>query len=313
MREKDYIVIIGSANIDVAGYSHHPLNYADSNPEKIKFTPGGVGRNIAHNLALLGKNAWLLSAVGGDFYGQSLLAQTNQSGVYVDKCLIVPGENTSSYLSLLDNTGEMLVAINDMSISDCISAEFLAQHQEFIRGAKVIVADCNLSEEALVWVLENSGETPVFIDPVSAWKCVKIRDHLSKIHTLKPNRLEAETLSGIALSGREDVAKVAAWFHQHGLNRLVLSMGGDGVYYSDINGESGWSAPIKTNVINVTGAGDAMMAGLASCWVDGMPFIDSVRFAQGCSSMALACEYTNNPELSIANVTSLVENTECLN
>ena len=54
-------------------------------------------------------------------------------------------------------------------------------------------------------------------------------------------------------------------------------------------------------------------AGLASCWVDGMPFIDSVRFAQGCSSMALACEYTNNPELSIANVTSLVENTECLN
>ncbi|KAE9837854.1 pseudouridine kinase, partial [Escherichia coli] len=116
MREKDYIVIIGSANIDVAGYSHHPLNYADSNPGKIKFTPGGVGRNIAHNLALLGKNAWLLSAVGGDFYGQSLLAQTNQSGVYVDKCLIVPGENTSSYLSLLDNTGEMLVAINDMSI-----------------------------------------------------------------------------------------------------------------------------------------------------------------------------------------------------
>lgn len=90
MREKDYIVIIGSANIDVAGYSHHPLNYADSNPGKIKFTPGGVGRNIAHNLALLGKNAWLLSAVGGDFYGQSLLAQTNQSGVYVDKCLIVP-------------------------------------------------------------------------------------------------------------------------------------------------------------------------------------------------------------------------------
>ena len=138
----------------VAGYSHHPLNYADSN-RKIKL-PCGVGRNIAHNLALLGKCP-LLSAVGGDFYGQSLLAQTNQSGVYVDKCLIVPGENTSSYLSLLDNTGEMLVAINDMSISDCISAsEFLAQHQEFIRGAKVIVAGiATFSEEALVWVLEK--------------------------------------------------------------------------------------------------------------------------------------------------------------
>ena len=88
-------------------------------------------------------------------------------------------------------------------------------------------------------------------------------------------------------------------------------MGGDGVYYSDISGESGWSAPIKTNVINVTGAGDAMMADLPRV-VDGMPFAESVRFAQGCSSMAF-CEYTNNPDLSIANVISLVENAECLN
>ncbi|EOX1885676.1 pseudouridine kinase [Escherichia coli] len=297
MREKDYVVIIGSANIDVAGYSHESLNYADSNPGKIKFTPGGVGRNIAQNLALLGNKAWLLSAVGSDFYGQSLLTQTNQSGVYVDKCLIVPGENTSSYLSLLYNTGEMLVAINDMNISNAITAEYLAQHREFIQRAKVIVADCNISEEALAWILDNAANVPVFVDPVSAWKCIKVRDRLNQIHTLKPNRLEAETLSGIALSGRDDVAKVAAWFHQHGLNRLVLSMGGDGVYYSDISGENGWSAPIKTNVIYVTGAGDATMAGLASCWVDGMPFAESVRFAQGCSSMALACEYTNNPEL----------------
>ena len=76
-------------------------------------------------------------------------------------------------------------------------------------------------------------------------------------------------------------------------------MGGDGVYYSDIAGDCGWSLPIKTHVINVTGAGDAMMAGLASCWVDGMPFIDSVRFAQGCSSMALACEYMHGRRIRV--------------
>ena len=268
MCDKEYIITIGSANIDIAGYSYASLNYADSNPGKIKFTPGGVGRNIAHNLALLGKNSWLMSAVGDDFYGQSLLAQTTQSGVNVDKCLIVNGENTSSYLSLLDKTGEMLVAINDMTISEHISAEFLSQHIDFIQGAKVIVADCNISESTLVWLLNNAGKVPVFVDPVSAWKCVKIREHLAQIHTLKPNRLEAETLSGISLSDRNDAEKVA---------------------------------------VNDTGAGDAMMAGLASCWVDNMPFIDSIRFAQGCSSMALASEYTNNPELSVANVKSLVE------
>lgn len=90
-------------------------------------------------------------------------------------------------------------------------------------------------------------------------------------------------------------------------------MGGDGVYYSDIRGENGWFAPIKTNVINVTGAGDAMMAGLALCWVDGMLFAEFVCFAQGCLLMALFCEYTNNFDLLIANVILLVENAECLN
>lgn len=313
MLEDNYIVTIGSANMDVAGYSQNQLNYADSNPGKIRFTPGGVGRNIAHNIALLGKSSWLLTAVGDDFYGKSLLMQTELSGVHVDKCLKVSDESTSSYLSLLDNTGEMLVAINDMSISECLSPEFLAQHREFIRGARVIVVDCNISEAALAWIMENRGETPIFVDPVSAWKCVKIRDWLPHIHTLKPNRLEAETLSGIPLVSRQDVPAVAAWFHQQGLQRLVLSMGGDGVYYSDMQGESGWSSPLKTQVVNVTGAGDAMMAGLAACWHEGFSLPESVRFSQGCASMALSSEYTNNPELSFSNVLALVEKKECQN
>ena len=307
MRDKDYIIVIGSANMDVAGYSHDSLNYADSNPGKIKFTPGGVGRNIAQNLASLNKPVWLLSAVGNDFYGQSLLAQTRQAGVQVDRCLVIDGEGTSSYLSLLDNTGEMLVAINDMAITDHINPDYLSHHLDFIRAASAVIVDCNLTESTLAWLFENTGSAPVFVDPVSAWKCVKIRDWLGHIHTLKPNRLEAETLSGIPLTCAADAEKVAAWFHQRGLFRLVLSMGGDGVYFSESDGPSGWSAPFKTQVVNVTGAGDAMMAGLAYCWLQEMAFMDSVRFAQGCSSLALASVYTNNPDLSSASVMALME------
>jgi pseudouridine kinase len=78
----------------------------------------------------------------------------------------------------------------------------------------VIVADCNISEDALAWLLENAGDAPVFVDPVSAWKCVKIRGRLGQNSHLKPNRLEAETLSGITLSGRDDVAKLPPGFHR---------------------------------------------------------------------------------------------------
>ena len=308
MSDNDYIVIIGSANMDVTGYSNVSLKYSDSNPGKIKYTPGGVGRNIAQNISLLKKPSWLLSVVGDDFHGHSLLMQTAQSGVHVDKCQIIHGEGTSSYLSLLDNTGEMLVAINDMSINEHITPVFLSQHHDFICNSAAIVVDCNISEVALSWLMKNTGLTPIFVDPVSTWKCVKISQHLGRIHTLKPNRIEAETLSGIVLSGTDDVARLADWFHQHGLQRLVLSMGADGVYYSEKDGERGWSAPLKTQVVNVTGAGDAMMAGLVCCWLDGFSFSQTVKFAQGCSSLALSSEFTNNPELSHARVKNLVEN-----
>lgn len=90
-------------------------------------------------------------------------------------------------------------------------------------------------------------------------------------------------------------------------------MGGDGVYYSDISGESGWFASIKINVINVIGVGDVMMVGFVLCWVDGMLFVEFVCFVQGCLLMVFFCEYINNFDLLIVNVILLVENVECLN
>ncbi|MFB2832454.1 PfkB family carbohydrate kinase [Aeromonas jandaei] len=306
MPKEKYIVTIGSINMDIAGYPHSALIYSDSNPGKIQCTPGGVGRNIAHNLALLNKESWLLSVVGDDSYGQSLLDQTAQVGVHVDKCLALSGKNTSSYLSLLDEQGEMLVALNDMSIIEHITPDFLQPHKEFIKNSEVIITDCGMNEPILSWLIENAGSTPIFVDPASSCKCTRIKHHLAHIHTLKPNKLEAETLSGISIEKTNDVRKVADWFHCNGLQRLIISMGRDGAYYSEKNGEYGWSPALKTHVVNVTGAGDAMMAGLAACWVDGVSFAHAVRFAQGCSSLTLSCEFTNNPSLSYKNINQLL-------
>ncbi|KAA9000535.1 pseudouridine kinase [Affinibrenneria salicis] len=307
MLEQHYIVTIGSINMDIIGYPEACLNYADSNPGKIRFTPGGVARNIAQNLALLGKQSFLFSVTGNDFYGRTILEHTQAAGVNVEKCVVIDDAHTSSYLSLLDENGEMLVAINDMQIVDRLSPTLLQQQLPFIRNAALIIADCNLSQETLAWLFRHAGDTPIFVDPVSAHKSVKIQDWLHAIHTLKPNRLEAETLSGLAIVSRQDAERAAAWFHRQAVKRVILSMGAEGVYYSERNGAAGWSPPVQTTVINVTGAGDAMMAGLASCWLDRLPLAASVRFAQACSALTLSSEFTNSPELSFSNVNALLE------
>lgn len=111
----------------------------------------------------------------------------------------------------------------------------------------------------------------------------------------------------MTITGPQDAPAVAAWFHEQGVQRIALSMGPAGVYYSEIDGQSGWSSPLPVNIVNVTGAGDAMMAGLASCWLEDMTLAESIRFAQGCSALTLSSEFTNNPNLSNGSVQKLLE------
>lgn len=307
LSENNHIVVVGSSNMDVTGYSDKKLVYGDSNPGKIACTPGGVGRNIAENLALLGQDTHLVSMIGDDFYGMQLIEHTRKAGVNMDHCHVVKGDSTSTYLSLLDEAGEMILAINDMGIIDKLTPSLLNESKQLIQHAKLLIIDCNLQSEALAWLFSNAGSVPIFVDTVSAFKSHKIKDWLSHIHTLKPNRLEAEMLSGIKINSDKDIPAVIDWFHKQGVQRIAISTGAEGVYYSEINGEQGWSASIPTTIISVTGAGDAMLAGLAHGYLDNMSFYQSVRFAQACSSLTLSSEFTNNPNLSINCVQNILE------
>ncbi|ELI6442400.1 winged helix-turn-helix transcriptional regulator, partial [Aeromonas salmonicida subsp. salmonicida] len=118
LREGPYAVVIGGANMDICGCSHDNLRIGDSNPGRVRTSAGGVGRNIAENLARLGTDTRLLTAVGNDQYGHHLLEVSQRAGVDVRQVLVLEGQATSCYLSLHDGSGEMSCAVNDMAIID---------------------------------------------------------------------------------------------------------------------------------------------------------------------------------------------------
>ena len=84
-----YVTVIGGINVDVKGYPENELLPGTSNPGRVHISPGGVGRNIAHNLALLGVPVYLLSAVGDDGFGREALSGTQQAGVRVEHVRIL--------------------------------------------------------------------------------------------------------------------------------------------------------------------------------------------------------------------------------
>ena len=296
LRSGSYAVVVGGVNVDIGGRSHAPLIAADSNPGTVSVSLGGVGRNIAHNVSLLGADVRLLAAYGDDLHGQQVENSCAGLGIDLSHGLKVSGGTTSTYLYLTDEQGEMALAVSDMSICEKITPEYLAEKSTVLDNARVVVADTNIPAESLRWLAENCA-APLFIDPVSTTKAEKIRDILGKVHTLKPNKLEAELLSGVPIRNKADLEKAAEKLLSTGLQRLFISLGGDGALAADETG-CHWLKTIPGNMVNTTGCGDAFMAALVWSYLEGLSLEDSARAGLAAGSIAMESEQTINPNMS---------------
>ena len=296
LRSGSYAVVVGGVNMDIGGRSFANLVGEDSNPGSISMSLGGVGRNIAHNLSLMGTDVRLLTAYGDDFSGQKIAASCSELGIDISHALRLTDAATSTYLYIAGPEGDMALALSDMEICKRISPAYLAANLPMIQNAQVVVADANIPEESLVYLAENCTQ-PLFCDPVSTTKAEKLRSILPKIHTLKPNRLEAELLSGVRIQNKEDVAEAARVLLSKGVRRVFISMGADGVYAAT-EAEQLWLANLPGHMVNTTGCGDAFMAALVWAYLEGTNLRNTALAGLAAGSIAMESPETINPAMS---------------
>ena len=296
LRSESYAVVVGGVNVDIGGHSFAPLVASDSNPGRVSMSLGGVGRNIAHNISLLGVNVRLLTAYGDDVHGQKVAASCSELGIDLSHARHITGGTTSTYLYLMDETGEMVLAVSDMEICKKITPTYLSAHLGLLQNAQLVICDANIPEESLIYLAENCT-APLFCDPVSTVKAVKLRPILGKIHTLKPNRIEAELLSGVKIRTKEDVEKAAEVLLETGMHRVFISMGANGMYAAT-NKERLWLSNFPGQMVNTTGCGDAAMAALAWAYLEGMDLKETALAGLAAGSIAMESTETINPAMS---------------
>ena len=306
MTEKPLAVVIGGANIDIGGRSFAPLVAKDSNPGSVTVSLGGVGRNIAHNLCLLGVNVSLLTALGDDLHGRQVTGSCAELGMDISRALLVPGGTTSTYIYLDDADGDMALALSDMAICDRITPAYLQQNEDLLSRADVIVADANIPAESLAWITGRCA-APVFADPVSTAKAEKLRPLLNRIHTLKPNRLEAELLSGVQITDDISLFRAARALLDTGLERAAITLGSRGILAADADSIEIIPA-CPAQVRNATGAGDAFMAALVWSWLRNENLSASCRAAAAAAALTVESEETINPSLSPESIQSRLTN-----
>ncbi len=138
----------------------------------------------------------------------------------------------------------------------------------------------------------------MFVDAVSTVKAEKLRSILGKIHTLKPNLLEAELLSGVPIRDEASLRLAADALLSTGMHRVFISLGAKGVYAADQHQRL--SLPcLPAAMVNATGAGDAFMAGLVWAYLEGTDLKNTAMAGLAAAAIAIESQKTINPAMSV--------------
>lgn len=280
---------IGGAAADGSFRLASPAVLGTSNVATAGSGFGGVARNVAESLARLGAHVGLLSAVGADAAGWELVEHATAAGIDAGLVRVIPGEQTARYIALIDPEGELVIGINAMSVLAGIRPEDISDAP--LEEARWVFAECNLDAETLLAVIERRRAGGVFrlaIDAISTPKATRLPIDLSGIDLLCGNVDEGNAILGVAEpSTPEGAMALALGLVARGAGAAMISIGSGGCVVASAAGV--WAVgAVPAAVVDVTGAGDARIAGTLQGLLAGEPLHEAAR--RGSLLAALAAE-----------------------
>ena len=308
--EADTVLVVGGAVLDTKVRTTVAPVLGTSNPGVASSTVGGVGRNIAENLARLGRPTVLVAPIGDDPAGEAVAERTSAAGVECGH-LVRSTHPTGTYVAVLGEGGELHIAVADMRATDELTVADLAVVPSLLDGSDAMVVDANLAAPVVRWLVSAAADAGVIcvLDPVSVAKATAVApvlDGTVVVHTVTPTVDELAALVGASVDNTVDaVSAAAALLHTKGVAHVWVRRGTAGSLLS-IATASGQRVVLvdapETEVADVTGAGDSMTAGYVNALLDGADVVEAARHGQVLAALTCASPDTVRDDLTPALV-----------
>lgn len=301
-----YILVLGASIVDIIGFSKGNYHGRDSIPGNIKVSLGGVCRNIAENLGRINVNTEFISIIGNDVNGNNIIKNSEETGYCMKHSLMLKNECTPTYMAILNENGEMESAIVDMESLNKMKFSFIDSKADIIKNAEYVIIGSDNPDLVEYLLVNFSKDTKFILDPVSATKGLAIKHLIKYFHTVKPNRIETESLCGFKIECDEDLKRAAKYFQDLGVENVFISLDEDGIYYKT-QSEEGKVSTSPIDVKNVTGAGDSFVSGVGYGYMNNLSTIDTVKYSIAMSHITITHQDTINPNMSEEYVKSYME------
>lgn len=300
MEDHGGVVVIGAATMDTKGLPQETLRPGSSCEGDIRISVGGVARNIAENLARLGVPTSLLTVVGNDDSGKRILHHARESGIDVDRVIITEEFRTAAYMTIYDENGRILYSIHDMDIMEVVTPQYLYRNRGTLARAAMIAIDANLQPPALrsLFSLAHKQGVRVCADPTTVDLSQRLIPYLSDIYMITPNAAEAEALTGIAVPNKPKAVRAAKRLVSLGVEVAIVTLGEKGLCYATPN-SSGTLPAVRSEVVDLTGAGDALTAAVVFGLLNDMDVDDAVRLGLAAAAVTIQCRETVCPNLNL--------------
>ncbi len=281
------IAVIGAAAVDVKAHSFGALVRRGDVPGRVRLTLGGVGRNIAKNLALLGAEVTFISAVGDDEFGRWLQRDLSGAGVNLAH-LLIAGSRTATWVGIIDARGDLDVGVFGGEILDALTPDFIRERQAAIADSDLIALDATLPRAAIDALLEigRAHHIPLYLNPASIARAQTVADCVGAFDLITANALEAQVWVGNSTATASDAARTLI---AKGTQRAIITLGGKGIVYADADTTRHESAH-ATTIVDTTGAGDALAAIFLLCHLQGRGLDETLHRALDAAAITVACE-----------------------
>jgi pseudouridine kinase len=281
---ENHVICIGAALIDESFVCDNKPVAHTSNPSEYYRSAGGVARNVAHHLALLGNSVGLITYIGNDEDGKWLTDICGKAGINLLDS-VIDKKPTGRYAAILNADGELFIGAAAINF-ELITVEFLKEKADKLKTAELIMLDCNLDEKCIQWLLDFCREEKIacIVETVSVKKAERIRNaNLKDVLLITPNFDELQSVSNQNNSSIEDLTSELI---NRGVKNVWLRKGKEGsVIYS---GNENFSLEsIRTDVVDVTGAGDAALAGWIHGYLQNCKMNDCLRYGHALASIIL--------------------------
>lgn len=291
-------VIIGGAAVDLKGMPLAKLKPGASNLGVLRRTTGGVGLNIALNLAALGREPVFISLTGRDGDGDLVEARCRAAGLDTGRVMRVDDVATALFSAIIDERGELVAGISAMSIFERLTPALLEPHRELIAAAPIVVVDANPPEETVGWLAALARERgfSLWLEPTAFDTCHRLERHLGAAAWVSPNVEELEALAGRRTCSRVEVRETARRLLAWGVGEVFVTCGADGVVHARPGAVTAIAAPAVA-VVDATGAGDAFVAGTVAGLLDGLDSTMALRHGMAAACLTLQVADSVHPGL----------------